>query len=86
MGKGVLPFLRKLYDADASSYFPRKEYAANKPSDDLPLSIIKAHGLVFAVRDIIGDDFFIPDDIRGKTSEIEKYTKKWLDYNIQKYK
>lgn len=52
---------------------------------DLPLSMIKGHGLVSAVREIIGDDFSIPEEIRGQISAIAAYTKSWLDENIHKY-
>ena len=52
---------------------------------DFPLGIVKGHGLVFLVRDIIGDDFQIPQEIRGNIPKIEAYTKRWLDENMSKY-
>ena len=52
---------------------------------DLPLSMIKGHGLVSAVREIVGNDFSIPEEIRGRISAMEDYTKRWLDENMGKY-
>ncbi len=52
---------------------------------DLPLRIIKGHGLVFLVKEIVGNDFQIPQEIRGKIPEMEDYTKRWLDENMRKY-
>ncbi|PIO08713.1 hypothetical protein COU59_00605 [Candidatus Pacearchaeota archaeon CG10_big_fil_rev_8_21_14_0_10_34_12] len=52
---------------------------------DLPLSIIKGHGLVSVIREIVGDDFSIPEEIRGRISAIEDYTKEWLDKNMHRY-
>ena len=52
---------------------------------DLPFSMIKGHGLVSTVREIVGDDFSIPEEIRGRISAIEDYTKNWLDENMNRY-
>lgn len=52
---------------------------------DFPLSIIKGHGLSFLVKEIVGNDFQIPQEIRGRIPEIEGYTKRWLDENIGRY-
>lgn len=71
MGPNVLPFVRRLYDKDNSNNFE--------------LSIIQAHGLIGIVKEIIGDDFQIPEDIRGRVSEVESYTKDWLDHNMPQY-
>ena len=52
---------------------------------DLPLSMIKGHGLISVVKEIVGDDFSIPEEIRGRISVIEGYTKNWLDENMHRY-
>ena len=52
---------------------------------DLPLSMIKGHGLVSAVREIVGDDFSVPEEIRGRISAMEDYTKSWLDEHMNRY-
>ncbi len=67
MGHSSLPLIRKLYDENSQN--------------NLALEIIQAHGLTSAVRDIAGDDFTIPESIRGKVDAIKSYTKKWLDEN-----
>lgn len=71
MGYEALPLIRQVYDRDSS--------------DDLAISIVKGHGLVAVVREILGDDFSIPKEIRGHISAIEDYTKRWLDENMNKY-
>ena len=38
-----------------------------------------------AVQEIVGDDFQIPEEIRGKVKDIRDYTVKWLDENMKKY-
>jgi len=52
---------------------------------DFPLSIIQEHGLVSLVKEIVGDDFQIPEEIRGKVPAMEDYTKRWLDENMSRY-
>lgn len=71
MGYEVLPLIRKVYDRDSSHNFE--------------LSIVQKLGLVSVVREIVGDDFLIPEDIRGQTSAMEEYTKRWLDENMGRY-
>jgi hypothetical protein len=71
MGYEALPFIRKVYDREKS--------------DDLALSIVQGHGLVAIVREIVGDDFSIPEEIRGRISAMEDYTKRWLDENMSRY-
>jgi len=71
MGNSSLPLIRKLYDKDSQN--------------NIGLSGIQAFGLISAVKDIIGDDFTIPEDIRGNIKMMEDYTKRWLDNNINKY-
>ena len=48
-----------------------------KYSDEVPEGFLGK-----LVSDIIGD-FEIPEEIRGKVSEIEKYTAKWLEENVE---
>lgn len=43
------------------------------------------HGLSFLVGEIMGSDFKIPEEIRGKVKDIRDYTIKWLDENMAKY-
>ena len=71
MGYDALPLIRPVYDRDSS--------------DNLELSMVQGHGLVYVVREIIGDNFSIPADIRGQISAMEDYTKRWLDDNMDKY-
>ena len=71
MGYETLPLIRQLYDKDSS--------------DNEGLSIVQGHGLVSIIREIVGDDFSIPTEIKGKISEMEDYSKRWLDENISKY-
>jgi len=71
MGSEALPLVRQLYDRDSSSNFE--------------LSIVKGHGLSGAVREIVGEDFQIPEVIRGRVTEMEQYTKSWLDSHISEY-
>lgn len=52
---------------------------------DLSLSMIKEYGLASAVKEIVGDDFSIPEEIRGKIPATENYTKNWLDENMHQY-
>lgn len=51
MGHETLPFIRKLYD--------------RSNPDDLGLDTIQYHGLATLVREIAGESFTIPIDIRG---------------------
>lgn len=71
MGYEVLPLIRQVYDRENS--------------DDLALSIVQGHGLVSVVKEIVGDDFSIPEKIRGRISAMEDYTKRWLDENMLRY-
>ncbi len=71
MNYKALPLIRKLYDKDSSNNFS--------------LQGIKGFGLTMLVRDIIGVKFNIPDNIRGKISMMENYTKNWLDENMNRY-
>lgn len=65
MGEEALPLLREVYDRD--------DY--ERPG----LSCIKAHGLVAAVKDILGDRFFIPEDIQGNLPAMQTYTAYFID-------
>jgi len=71
MGYEALPLIRKVYDRDSS--------------DNFGLSIVQEHGLVFVVSELMGDNFSIPEEIRGQISATKDYTKRWLDENIPKY-
>jgi hypothetical protein len=71
MGYEALPFVRQAYDMDSS--------------DNFALAIVQGHGLVGVVRAIVGDDFSIPQEIRGNIPKIESYTRAWLDQNMHKY-
>lgn len=71
MDYDALSLIRKLYDKNNSNNFA--------------LSIIQEHGLVQLVKEIIGDDFKIPKEIQGRIKKMEKYTKNWLDKNMNKY-
>lgn len=71
MSYDALPFIRQVYDRECS--------------DDFALSIVQGHGLAAIVREIVGEDYCVPEEIRGRISAIEDYTKKWLDENIPKY-
>ena len=70
MGSEALPFIRQVYDRDRSK--------------DDALGIVQLQGLVDLVSEIVGDDFQIPEEIQGNMPEIEEYTKRWLDKNIQR--
>lgn len=85
MGKKALPLLRSLYDADTSFYASGQDRRGEDAERDIPLSMIKGHGLVSTVREIIGDDFLIPEEIQGQISVVEEYTKNWLDENMHRY-
>lgn len=71
MGHRALPLIRKLYDRDIS--------------DNFELEVIQGRGLLALVREIVGEDFQIPIEIRGNIHALEEYTKNWLDKNINKY-
>ena len=71
MGYEALPLIRQVYDRDSS--------------DNFELSIVQGHGLISVVREIVGDDFSIPEEICGRISAMEHYTKRWLDENMSKY-
>ena len=71
MGREALPLVRQLYDRDSSGNFE--------------LSVVQGHGLLGVVREIAGDDFQIPEEIRGKVPAMEDYTKRWLDENMSRY-
>jgi len=71
MGYRALPLIRQVYDRDSS--------------DNFELSIVQCHGLVSVVREIVGGDFSIPEEIQGRISAIEDYTKRWLDENMGRY-
>ncbi len=75
MGYEALPLIRQVYDKQQ----PKNLFGV------LALSVVQGQGLVNVVYDIIGNDFFIPREIRGKTSEMKDYTKKWLDENMGRY-
>src|SRR3990167_6993254 len=57
MGYEALPLIRQVYDRDSSANFE--------------LSIVQGHGLVSVVREIVGDDFSIPEEICGRISAME---------------
>jgi hypothetical protein len=71
MGYEALPLIRQVYDRDSS--------------DNFELSIVQGHGLVSVVREIVGDDFSIPEEIRGRIPAMEDYATRWLDENMGKY-
>jgi hypothetical protein len=71
MGYEALPLIRQVYDRDSK--------------DNFELSIVQGHGLVSIVREIVGDDFSIPEEIRGRIPAMEDYTKRWLDENMGRY-
>lgn len=71
MGATALPLIRRLYDTDSSQ--------------DHELATIQGHGLPAVVHEIIGSDFQIPKEIRGRISLIEEYTKTWLDAHLAEY-
>lgn len=69
MGKDALPLIRKVYDRN--------------PDYNLALEIVQAHGLSQAVREIVGEEFKIPEEMCGMILSIEEYTKEWLDKNTK---
>ena len=71
IGRDALPLIRQMYDKDSS--------------DNPELSIIQDLGLVAVVKDIIGDDFQIPEQIKGKISAMKDYTIYWLDKYLLEY-
>ena len=71
LGYQALPIIRQLYEVERFDVFP--------------LSLIKGHGLVAAVRDIVGDGFSIPEEMQGRVSALEDYTKRWLDEHMVEY-
>jgi hypothetical protein len=70
MGSAALPLLRKIYDADISV--------------DPEIERVQAY-IIYAVQDIIGKDFSIPDEINGRISAMQGYTLEWLNENMHKY-
>jgi hypothetical protein len=70
IGHPALPLIRKAYETESKSF--------NDP-DSLNWEL---HNLVV---EIIGEDFKIPDWMKGRIKVIEKYTIKWLDENMDKY-
>jgi len=95
MGNNALPLIRKLYDESAGIHdlpagkLLRKAEEMTKEQIEesekyLPLAIIKGF-LCSAVKEIVGEDFEIPDRIRGVVLEMEIYTKDWLDENMNAY-
>jgi hypothetical protein len=68
MGYEALHLIREVYDRDSS--------------DNFELAMIQGHGLVYVVRKIVGDEFSIPEEIRGNIPTMEEYTKRWLDENL----
>jgi len=71
MGKQALPLIRKAYDL--------------YDKDNINLQIVKCHGFLNAVKTIAGNDYQVPQDLRGKIDEVENFTKAWLDENMAKY-
>lgn len=70
LGYKALPLIRKLCD---------------KPSvDGSKLSSLQAC-LHHVVGQIVGKDFQMPENIRGRVIEMENFTKNWLDQNMNKY-
>jgi len=67
MGKADLPMIRQLYD---------------EKTIDFASQMIKSHGLVKAVQEIVRDEFQIPTEIQGKLREMEQYTARWLNYYL----
>lgn len=70
MGKDVLPLIREVYDMDSKN--------------DCELKVLQSK-LVNLVKKIVGDEFKIPEWMKGRVTAIEKYTAKWLDENMDKY-
>ncbi len=48
-------------------------------------SIITLHGLPLLIHEIIGEEFSIPESIKGNLCEIRNYAKFWLDENLLDY-
>ncbi|MBI5066309.1 hypothetical protein HZA97_08800 [Candidatus Woesearchaeota archaeon] len=69
MGRDALPFIRQFYDKDSYG--------------NLALEIVQGHGLPRAVREIVGEEFEIPEELSGRIILIEEYTKNWLDKNMK---
>ncbi len=69
-GCKTLPLIRRLYNKNSS--------------DNFALSIVQG-GLVQLVHEIIGEDFSVPQEILGNIQAMKKYTKNWLDENMNKY-
>ena len=69
LGVNALPHIRETYDK----------------TGDISLDILKVHCLASLVHEIIGSDFQIPEEIRGRMLDIQSYTMKWLDQNISRY-
>ena len=74
LGYSALPLIRQLYGQESDAEWV-----------NFSLSIVKGHGLVNAVCEILDPEFQIPDDLQGKVRATEEYTKEWLDENMHKY-
>ncbi len=87
--KKVVPKHDFYFDTLAKLQYSEKEKfdkAFGQTEDrEVSLSVIKHHGLHVLVREIVGSDFEIPEEIRGRMSEIPDYTKAWIDKNIDRY-
>tara|TARA_Y100000034_G_scaffold110845_1_gene143358 strand:+ start:429 stop:761 length:333 start_codon:yes stop_codon:yes gene_type:complete len=58
----------------------RKVYGGSDDNAFFPIL-----GWTTLVREIVGDEFQIPKEIRGRVHEIRDYTIRWLDENIERY-
>lgn len=67
MGEEILPLIGEVYQS-----------RPNEPAEDM----VYSPGLSNLVWEIMGDRFEIPENIRGKFSEMAEYTKNWLEDHI----
>lgn len=59
--------------------FIKKTYEGSDEDAFFPI-----FGWASSVKEIIGENFEIPQDIKGKVREIRDYTVSWLEENIKK--
>lgn len=84
--KGLMAFQYGRTVEESNAGFEKMMESSEKEAiADLAFSIVRDHGLVQLVKDVVGDDFVVPEKIKGRVDKIRGYTIQWLDENMGRY-
>ena len=75
MGPKILPLIREVYEPD----YQKKRGTFMWGFESMHCN------LVMLVKQLVGDDFQIPEEASGKIDTLKRITMEWLDSNMQRY-